>query len=177
MIPIGGDSHALYVGTTPDVNLGVVTTDKNHLGGGTEAIGYSFAATVSSGPVNTDDYPMLFVGTTPNVNAGVVTTSEDHNGGATSMIGYCARMAASGASTQLFVGLDADCNAGIVSTDPNFRGGRMMILGSLASASMFVPGHGLDLPSEIDVPIPIPVPKRIDPSGHHPRDEGGQSDG
>ena len=37
----GAHNSQLYIGTTPGVNLGVVSTNPNHLGGATIPIGFS----------------------------------------------------------------------------------------------------------------------------------------
>lgn len=82
--PIASATSALYVGTQPGCNLGIIGTDPNLLGCTTAPYG-------STGPQRYSRTP-LWSGLTPGVNAGLVSTHPDFLGGATRFIEYALLM-------------------------------------------------------------------------------------
>jgi hypothetical protein len=105
----------LFVGTQPNCNAGVVTTNPNHMNCTTKPIGFSVDG---AGATPAGNFAAVFVGNQPNVNDGVASTNPHHLNGSTAPIGFLSKIPTEG-GTKLFVGNVQNCNAGVLTTNTN----------------------------------------------------------
>lgn len=100
----------LFVGTEPNCNAGILTTDPRFGGCATMPIGSTLASrSASSGPA-------LYASLADGPSAGVVTSNPGHLNAPTKPIGFLLPRGSEG--TPVYVGTVSGCNAGVASTNP-----------------------------------------------------------
>jgi hypothetical protein len=100
---------SLYVGTEPNCNAAIITTNPRYGGCATLPIGSTVADRPSTGG------PLVYVSLADGPSFGVVTSNPDHLDASTKAIGFLLPVGSEG--VPVYVGTQNGCNAGVASTN------------------------------------------------------------
>ncbi|MFH1342987.1 MAG: hypothetical protein ABIL01_17555 [Pseudomonadota bacterium] len=117
------DQH-LYVGTTPGVNAGEITSNPAHKNGATLDYGWSIRTGPRAGTG-------IFMGQTPGLNAAIATTNQGlWRGGQTAQYGFALKQDDEYAAKDLplYVGVGGRCS-GAIANNPAHQGCNMQLFG------------------------------------------------